>query len=308
MKVLVTGGAGFIGSHIVDECLAAGHQVVVLDDLSTGKRENLPDGVPLHVLSVTDAAVEELVGQEGIEAIIHCAAQVGVPTSLSDPLHDADINVSGTVRLLQAARKHGIKRFIFCSSAAVYGNPDYLPVDEAHPLRPMSFYGLSKKVAEEYIRMYHDLFGVPYIAFRFANVYGPRQSDGEGSVIPVFMNKMLNGHDVPIQGTGEATRDFLYVGDVARANVAAIESDVIGTFNLGTETEVSVKDLAEMLARLTGYDRPPVHVAARIGDIDKSTLKNGNVIAALPWRPNTALEEGLKATIEWGRASNGTDC
>ncbi|MGB8954508.1 MAG: NAD-dependent epimerase/dehydratase family protein [Tumebacillaceae bacterium] len=307
MKVLVTGGAGFIGSHIVEECMAAGHQVIVLDDLSTGKRGNLPDGVPLHVLSITDDAAERVIAEEGIEAIIHCAAQVGVPTSIADPLHDADINVIGTVKLLQAARKHGIKKFVFCSSAAVYGNPDYLPVDEEHPLRPMSFYGLSKKVAEEYIRMYHELFGVPYISFRFANVYGPRQSDGEGSVIPVFINKMLNGQDVPIQGSGEATRDFIYVGDLARANVAAIESDVVGTFNLGTETEVSVKELAAVLAKLTGYDRPPVHVAARVGDIDKSTLKNGNVIAALPWRPNTALEEGLQATIAWGREMNGTD-
>lgn len=306
MKVLVTGGAGFIGSHIVDECIRTGHEVVILDNITSGTTNNLNPAATFYKMSVTDKQVDQLIADEKIEGIIHQAAQVGVPSSIKDPMHDADVNILGTINLLQAAKQHGVKRFLFAASAASYGMPDYLPVDEEHPLRPMSFYGLSKKTTEEYLRIFHDLHNVSYLAFRYANIYGPRQGAiGEGGVVSIFLERMLRGEPVNIEGDGGATRDYLYVGDVARANVLALTSPAVGVYNLSTQTEVSVNELFAMMAKITGYDQPPVHVAARIGDIYRSSLKNERVLSALPWRPATSLEEGLRLTVEWGRTVYG---
>jgi UDP-glucose 4-epimerase len=306
MKVLVTGGAGFIGSHIVDECLRAGHEVVVVDNLTTGRNDNLNPAATFYNMSVTDPAIRQLIADEKMEGIIHQAAQIKVVDSINDPLFDANVNVLGTVNLLQAARDHGVKKFIFAASAASYGTPDYLPVDEEHPLRPVSFYGLSKKAAEEYIRLFHERFGLSYIMFRYANIYGPRQGAfGEGGVVSIFMERMIKGEPVNIEGDGGATRDYLYVGDVARANVAALESPAVGTFNLSTQTEISVNELFATMKQLTGYSHDAVTVAARVGDIYRSSLKNERVLTALPWRPETSLEEGLRLTIEWGQSVYG---
>ncbi|MGZ4030781.1 MAG: NAD-dependent epimerase/dehydratase family protein [Tumebacillaceae bacterium] len=307
MKVLVTGGAGFIGSHIVDECLRAGHEVVVVDNLTTGREENLNPAAKFYNMSVTNPQISALIADEQIEGIIHEAAQIKVVDSIKDPLHDADVNIMGSVNLLQAAREHGVKKFIFAASAASYGTPDYLPVDEEHPLRPMSFYGLSKKAVEEYVRLFHERYNLSYMMFRYANIYGPRQGAfGEGGVVSIFMERMIKGEPVNIEGDGGATRDYLYVGDVARANVLALESPVVGTFNLSTQTEVSVNELFETMKKLTGYQHDAVTVAARVGDIYRSSLKNESILTALPWRPETSLEEGLRLTIEWGQTEYGT--
>lgn len=308
MKVLVTGGAGFVGSHIVDECLRVGHEVVVMDNLATGTRDNLNPAAKFLQMDVTDPGLLEVLRAEGIEAIIHQAAQSTVPPSIKDPKHDADTNISGTINLLQAVRELGLKKIIFAGSAASYGMPAYVPIDEQHPQRPLSFYGLSKKVIEEYFEMYHALFGTQYVVLRYANIYGPRQGQsGEGSVISIFTKAMLTDAVCTIEGDGGATRDYIYVGDVARANVIALESDVNGIFNLSTETEVSVNDVFELLSELTGYEQEPVHGPARTADIYRSVLANGKILASLPWRPETTLAEGLQATITWGRTFYGAD-
>jgi UDP-glucose 4-epimerase len=308
MKVLVTGGAGFAGSHIADALIAAGHEVVIVDNLVTGSRENVPQAAAFYQLDINDPKLVDVIADERIEAICHQAAQVKVPESIKHPEHDANVNIIGTIKLLEAARHLKLKRFLFAGSAAIYGQPDYLPVDEEHPLRPMSFYGLSKKVDEEYIRMYGELFGVNYMILRYANIYGPRQGRyGEGGVVSIFLENMLKDQPVTIDGDGGATRDYIYIGDVAQAVRLALESDVVGTVNVSTETQVSVNELFATMKRLTGYKRDPIYGPARVGDIYHSTLANRRILKLLPWRPTTSLEEGLTKTIEWGRTVYGPD-
>jgi UDP-glucose 4-epimerase len=308
MKVLVTGGAGFIGSHIVDECISQGYQVVIIDNLASGFEYKLNQQATFYNMDITDPGVHDVIKQEGIEAIIHQAAQSAVPPSMRDPKHDAKVNIIGTINLLEAVRHFGIKKFVFASSAAIYGVPDTVPIAEEHPLRPLSFYGLSKKVDEEYVRMYAEYYGVNYTMFRYANVYGPRQGGGgEQNVITIFMEKMLTGGEVQIQGDGGATRDFIYVGDVAKANVAALTSPVCATVNLSTQTQVTVNKLFRLMAELTGYKKEAAYVAPRVGDIYHSSLKNEKVLNILPWTPQVTLEEGLNKTIAWGKQFYGND-
>jgi UDP-glucose 4-epimerase len=308
MKVLVTGGAGFVGSHIVDECLRAGHEVVIMDNLATGTRNNLNPAAKFLELDIRTPELTEILRAEGIEAIIHQAAQSTVPPSIKDPKYDADVNLVGTINLLQAVRDLGLKKIIFAGSAASFGMPEYVPIDEQHPQRPLSFYGLSKKVIEEYFQLFHEMFGTSYVVLRYANIYGPRQGQsGEGSVISIFTERMLTGKPCIIDGDGGATRDYIYVGDVARANVLALESDINGIFNLGTQTEVSVNEVFAMLSERIGYNQEPVHGPARTADIYRSVLANGKILESLPWRPQTTLAEGLQATIAWGRTFYGAD-
>lgn len=302
MKVLVTGGAGFAGSHIADEFVAAGHEVVVVDNLVNGDTGNIHPQAKFVEMDITAPEIHGLIEREGIEAIVHQAAQIKVPISIQDPQYDAQVNIMGTIHLLEAARKFGLKKFVFAGSAASYGMPEYLPIDEKHPLNPMSFYGLSKKVDEEYIRMYGDLFGVPYVTLRYANIFGPRQgASGEGGVISIFMNQMLKGEQVTIEGDGGATRDYIYIGDVAQCVVKATESDIQGTFNVSTERQVSVNELFAAMKRATGYEKEPFHGPARVGDIYHSVMANGKIAEALNWRPETSLEDGLAKTVAWGR-------
>ncbi|KEO81635.1 NAD-dependent epimerase/dehydratase family protein [Tumebacillus flagellatus] len=309
MKVLVTGGAGFVGSHIVDECLKSGHEVVVMDNLATGTANNLNPAAKFFSMDITDTRLIETLREEGIEAIIHQAAQSTVPPSIKDPKYDAEVNLLGTINLLQAVRELGLKKIVFAGSAASYGMPEYVPVDEQHPQRPLSFYGLSKKLIEEYFQMYRELFGISYVVFRYANIYGPRQGQsGEGSVISIFTERMLRGKTCTIEGDGGATRDYIYVGDVARANVLALESDINGVYNLSTEVEVSVNEIFQLLSEMIGYTQQPVHGPARVADIYRSVLSNSKILSSgLPWRPETTLAEGLQATIAWGRSFYGAD-
>jgi len=301
MKVLVTGGAGFVGSHIVDQCVREGHEVVIIDDLSSGKRSHLNPAAKFVELSITDSRVHALIEAEGIEAIIHQAAQVGVPSSIEHPLHDANINIMGTINLLEAARKHQL-RFVYACSAAPYGTPEYVPVDEQHPLRPLSFYGLSKQTAEAYVLMYAEYFGLHTVSFRYANIYGPRQGSGEGSVVPVFLNRMLVGDPVYIHGDGNQTRDLIYVQDVARANVMALTTAAQGSYNISTNDEVTINELFRVLKDLTGYAQDAVHTEPRTGDIYRSVLSNEQAIKDMKWQPQTSFHDGLKETIDWWRA------
>lgn len=309
MKVLVTGGAGFAGSHIADALLAAGHEVVIVDNLATGSEHNVPQAAAFFNMDINDPQLFDLIKEEGIEAICHQAAQVKVTDSITHPDHDAHVNIIGTIKLLEAARHLKLKRFLFAGSAAIYGQPDYLPVDEEHPQRPMSFYGLSKKVDEEYIRMYGELFGVNYMILRYANIYGPRQGRiGEGGVVSIFMENMIKGLPVTIEGDGGATRDYIYIEDVAKAVVIALESDVVGTVNVSTETQVSVNELFDTMKRVVGYPQDAVRGPARIGDIYLSSLSNRRIGDLLPqWRPQTSLEDGLQKTVAWGRTVYSPD-
>ncbi len=304
MRVLVTGGAGFIGSHIVEGLLQAGHEAIVLDDLSHGKRENLPPGTPLYEVDVRDgAAVEAVLDKVHPQVILHQAAQVSVPYSVAYPAEDGAVNVLGTLNLLEGAQRHRVEKFVFASSVAVYGPPQYLPCDEYHPTVPLSPYGMSKWAAESYIRLFHRLYGLRYTILRYGNVYGPRQdAEGEAGVIAIFVSRMLAGEPTVIDGDGEQTRDFLYVGDVARANLLALEGGDGETLNLGTGRATSILELWRLLRRLTGYAGEERHGLPRTGDIRHMVLDAARAREVLGWEAETTLEEGLRRTIAaWQR-------
>jgi UDP-glucose 4-epimerase len=298
MKVLVTGGAGFIGSHIVDQLILAGHEVAVLDDLSTGALQNVNTDASFVKLSVLDSGLMEVFERERFDAVFHLAAQTIVSSSLEHPDVDAQINVLGTLQVLEGCRRTGVERIIFASSAAVYGDVTALPVPEEAPKHPASFYGLSKLTAEQYIRMYHDLYGLHYVILRYANVYGERQGDrGEGGVVSIFSRGVQHGKPLTIFGDGSQTRDFIYVGDVAAANVQSISScEIDRIMNIGTQTETSVNKLTELLAEVSGTAVSVVHQEARTGDILRSMLRNTEARKALNWVPETSLKEGLIRT------------
>lgn len=306
MKVLVTGGAGFIGSHIVDQLLAEGHQVVVVDDLSTGSLDNVNPQASFVRLSVLDGELLGLFAREKFDAALHLAAQTIVGSSLEHPDIDARVNVLGTLQVLEGCRQHGVERIIFASSAAVYGDVAELPVPEEAPGQPASFYGLSKLTAERYIQMYHALYGLNYLILRYANVYGERQGDrGEGGVVSIFAGCLCRNNRLNIYGDGGQTRDFVYVGDVAAANVAAVTTPQTNRIlNISSQTETSVNELASLFAEIAGEAACPVYHPVRSGDILRSTLRNREACAALDWQPRIGLREGLERTYKALRRTN----
>ena len=306
MKVLVTGGAGFIGSHIVDQLLAEGHQVVVVDDLSTGSLDNVNPQASFVRLSVLDGELLGLFAREKFDAALHLAAQTIVGSSLEHPDIDARVNVLGTLQVLEGCRQHGVERIIFASTAAVYGDTADLPVPEEAPGQPASFYGLSKLTAERYIQMYHALYGLNYLILRYANVYGERQGDrGEGGVVSIFAGCLCRNNRLNIYGDGGQTRDFVYVGDVAAANVAAVTTPQTNRIlNISSQTETSVNELASLFAEIAGEAACPAYHPARSGDILRSTLRNREACAALDWQPRIVLREGLERTYKALRRTN----
>lgn len=306
MKVLVTGGAGFIGSHIVDQLLAEGHQVVVVDDLSTGSLDNVNPQASFVRLSVLDGELLGLFAREKFDAALHLAAQTIVGSSLEHPDIDARVNVLGTLQVLEGCRQHGVERIIFASTAAVYGDVAELPVPEEAPGQPASFYGLSKLTAERYIQMYHALYGLNYLILRYANVYGERQGDrGEGGVVSIFAGCLCRNNRLNIYGDGGQTRDFVYVGDVAAANVAAVTTPQTNRIlNISSQTETSVNELASLFAEIAGEAACPAYHPARSGDILRSTLRNREACAALDWQPRIGLREGLERTYKALRRTN----
>ena len=300
MKTLVTGGAGFIGSHIVDRLIAEGHQVVVLDDLSSGVLENINPQARFVRMSILADEIMELFEREHIDTVFHLAAQTLVQSSLHRPDLDARVNVLGTLQVLEACRRTGVNRIVFASSAAVYGNVVELPVAEETRQQPTSFYGLSKLTAERYIQMYRELHGLSYCILRYANVYGERQGDcGEGGVVSIFSRKMRRREPLTVFGDGMQTRDFIYVGDVAVANVAAMlcrEPDRI--VNVGTETETTLQQLVAELADIAGEPATVSYEPARMGDIVRSMLRRAAANRYLGWEPKTSLTEGLTRTYQ----------
>ncbi len=307
MRVVVTGGAGFIGSHVTEELLAAGHEVAVLDNLSTGCLENVPPGAEFVEFDLTRAGLGTLMQKLRPEGVIHLAAQVSVKESVSDPLADLGSNVVGTANLLAACRESGVQSVVYASSAAVYGTPVCLPINEDHPTAPISPYGLSKLAGEWYVRVLSEQYSLRWVSLRFANVFGSRQrASGDGAVVPAFLYAMLEGRDPLIHGDGEQTRDFVYVRDVSRANLAALTGTASGIFHISTDQSTSIRELWQLSAEITGWQRPPQHAPRRPGDIDHAVLTAGRAQERLKWQPQTDLRTGLKATAEFWRTNQQT--
>ena len=303
MKVLVNGGAGFIGSHVTDVFLDAGHEVWALDDLSSGRRENLRPEVRLVVADIRSPEAARLVESGSFEVMCHLAAQMDVRRSVTDPRFDADVNVGGFLNLLEAARNSGVRKVVFSSTGgAIYGEQDVYPAPETHPTRPVSPYGVSKASGELYLGYYRAQYGLESVALRYANVYGPRQNPhGEAGVVAIFSERLLRGETCIVNGTGQQTRDFVYGPDVARGNLLAATSDVEGSINVGTGIETDVNRLYALLADAAGTDRPAKHAPAKPGEQMRSSVDPSRAAEMLGWRPTVALEEGLRRTVEWFR-------
>jgi UDP-glucose 4-epimerase len=304
VKVLVTGGAGFVGSHVVDRCIEAGHRVAVVDDLSTGRREHVPPTARLLVTDIRSPDLGDVLRAEAPEAVIHLAAQAAVSRSVADPRLDADINVLGSVNLLECCRQSGVRRFVYVSTGgAGYGDTDVIPTPEDHPSQPISPYGVSKVAAELYLACWQSLHGLSGIVLRLANIYGPRQSPhGEAGVVAIFTDRLLRGQPCIINGDGLQTRDYVYVGDVAEAARLAVErSEATGPFNIGTGVETSVVTLFERLRAAAGGRGEAQHAPARPGEQRRSLLDPSRARQLLGWSPRTTLDEGLRRTIAAAR-------
>lgn len=300
MKVMVTGGAGFIGSSIVDELIKTGHTVGVVDDLRTGKKVNLNNLSKFYNIDINSNELNGVFEEFRPEVVIHHAAQVSVNKSMVDPLYDEESNIRGTINLLNCCVNYGVRKIIYASSAAVYGIPKSLPIHEDHPVEPISFYGISKYVPETYIKIYSELHGLNYTIFRYANVYGPRQDQfGEGGVISIFLNKILMKENIVINGDGLQTRDFVFVQDVVAANLAALNHGDSKTLNISTNNKVSINDLVAIMSNVTQEKVDYVHGENRLGDIMHSLLDNSLAIKELNWQPNFDLYEGLKLTFDY---------
>jgi UDP-glucose 4-epimerase len=300
---MVTGGAGFIGSHIAGRLASEGHEVVIVDDLSTGHIEHLPPKARFYQMDLHSPWLGELFRIERPEAVVHQAAQASVRRSVEDPVFDASVNVLGTAALLQASVQHQVRRFLFASTGgALYGDADVIPTPEDYPTLPVSPYGAAKLSAEVYLRTFNALHGLSYAALRYANVYGPRQDPhGEAGVVAIFTRRLLSGDRARINGSGKQTRDFVYVGDVAEANARALTSDAVGSFNVGTGVETDINTIFQLLKRLAGSGQPEEHGPPMPGEQQRSVVDARKIEKVLGWRPTTSLKSGLDATVRYFR-------
>jgi UDP-glucose 4-epimerase len=305
VRILVTGGAGFIGSHVADGFRAQGHEVAVVDDLSAGNRANLDPAIKLYQRDIRDPALEDVFAEFRPDVVDHHAAQSNVPASVHDPVHDASVNVLGGLNLLRLAAQYAVKKFIYISSGgAMYGEPDpnELPVKETAPVRPLSPYGASKQALEAWLGVYKRTFDVDYTVLRYANIYGPRQGiREEGAVVAVFATRMAANQSVTIDGTGQQTRDFVYVGDCVTANIAALERGSGQAFNIGTGQETSIFQVYEAMCEVAGYGQQPNYGPARKGDVVRIVLDPGHANRDLGWQAKMPLFEGLTQTYAYFR-------
>jgi UDP-glucose 4-epimerase len=303
MKILVTGGAGFIASHVVDALLDAGHDVAIVDNLSTGRRRNINPRARFYEVDIRSPELARVLAEERPEVIDHHAAQMDVRRSISDPVYDADINVLGSLNMLELARQHGVRKVIYISSGgAVYGEPVYLPCDEDHPIDPLCPYGATKHVVEHYLFMYRHNYGLDYTVLRYGNVYGPRQDPyGEAGVVAIFTGLMLAGQPTVVNGNGEQERDFVYVGDCVRANVLALNSGSGQIYNVGCGVGTTVNEIFAHLKDISGYPLEPVHGPAKLGETFKIYLEVGKARREMGWEPRVTLREGLEKTVDYFR-------
>lgn len=301
MKILVTGGAGFIGSHVVESLKKQDHEVHVLDNFSTGREENVPPQTVVHRLDVRSDEIPLLFEREKYEVLMHLAAQMDVRRSVADPAFDAQVNIIGLVNLLEAGRANGLKKVIFSSTGgAIYGEPEYTPQDENHPLQPVSPYGISKLASEKYLYYYYREYGIQYVALRYANVYGPRQNPhGEAGVVAIFVKRMLENGRPVINGDGYQTRDYVYVGDVVQANLRALQHEDSAVFNVGTGIETDVNTLFRYIRDRINPEIPEEHIEAKPGEQRRSVLGYQRIEEQLGWHPEVDLHRGLDKTIEW---------
>ena len=307
MKVLVTGGAGFIGSHLVDRLIQEGHEVVVVDNLLTGKRRNLNKEARFYKQDIQSSRLERVFRRERPLLVMHLAAQVDLRRSVEDPIFDAQVNILGTLNLLEQAVKYGTRKVIFSSSGgAIYGEQDVFPAPESHPIRPLSPYGISKLNGEQYLAYYQRVSGIQHVILRYSNVYGPRQDpEGEAGVVAIVTGKMLAGEQPIINGNGRQTRDFVFVDDVVEANLAVMGKEVQGIYNVGTAEETSVNDLFRLLVELTNAGCKELHGPAKKGEQARSVVDSSRLRQELGWEPKVPLREGLKRTVEFFRERAG---
>lgn len=301
MRILVTGGAGFIGSHVAERFLADGHEVAIVDDLSTGHLENLPPEATFYRCDIRDPELAAIFQEFRPEVVCHLAAQMSVRISIQRPRFDADTNVVGSINLLESAVAAGTQKIIYASTGgALYGEPRYLPCDEEHPIVPISHYGISKHTVEHYLELYAHLYDLDYTILRFPNVYGPRQDpEGEAGVVAIFIGLLQQGLQATIFGDGLQQRDFVYVSDVAEAHVLALSRGSRAVCNLGSGTGTSVLEIYNALCEVTGNDQPPRFAASRAGEVYRIYLTNQRANQVLGWSPQVALREGLRRTASW---------
>ncbi|MEK6546509.1 MAG: NAD-dependent epimerase/dehydratase family protein [Nitrospinota bacterium] len=302
MNILVTGGAGFIGSNVVDGYIREGHNVIVVDNLITGKPGNLNPSAKFYKTDIRDRkGLEDIFRGNKIDCINHHAAQMDVRRSVDDPIYDGDVNILGSLNLLQLSVKYGIKKFIFASTGgAIYGEQKYFPADEGHPLNPLSPYGISKLALEKYLYFYKMTYNLDYTILRYANVYGPRQDPhGEAGVIAIFTKKILKGEQPVINGDGEQTRDYVFVEDVIYANILSAKDNLNGTFNIGTGIETSVNKLCDTILTIAGLNIKPIYGPAKMGEQRRSVVSFSRINSECSWQPRYAIEEGLAKTVEF---------
>ena len=304
MKVLVTGGAGFIGSHLVDRLVLEGHEAVVVDNLATGKRRNINRGARFYKMDIQSWRLERVFRNERPNVVMHLAAQMDVRKSVEDPMFDAQVNVLGTLNVLQQAVKHGVRKVVFSSSGgAIYGEQETYPAAESHVTKPLSPYGLSKLCGEQYLSYFQRVSGLQAVSLRYANVYGPRQDpEGEAGVVAIFIQKMLNNEQAVINGNGRQTRDFVFVDDVVEANLAMMGQETQGAYNVGTGVETSINDLFRILVQHTGSNCKEVHGPSKKGEQARSVIDSTKLRQEVSWEPRADLSEGLKKTVEYFRA------
>jgi len=311
MKCLVTGGAGFIGSHLVDKLIKEGHKVVVIDNLSTGRKENLNPKAKFYKIDICDLKISQIFKKEKPEVIFHYAAQIDVRKSVKDPIEDAKINILGFLNIIQNfisisqpnQHKSVFKKFIFASTGgAIYGEAKVIPTPEIYLEYPLSPYGIEKLAIDKYLNYYHKVFGLPYVSLRLANVYGPRQnSKGEAGVIAIFCDKMLSGKQPIINGVGKQTRDFIFVGDVVEANLLALRKNKVGIFNIGIAKETDINTIFRKLKELTESKCKEIHGPEKSGEQKRSCLDYSKAKKELSWQPRHSLDVGLNKTVEWFR-------
>lgn len=308
MKVLVTGGAGFIGSHIVDALLKNRVETIIVDNLVTGSRKNVNPDATFYQVSITEKKLSHIFRAERPEVVIHEAAQTDVSRSVRDPIYDARINILGSINLLDNCVKFNVGRVIYASSCAIYGTPQYLPINEQHPLNSISPYGVSKQTVEKYLYAYHETFGLDYCALRYSNVYGPRQNPGgEAGVVAIFTRQLLTGKQPKIFGKGDKTRSYVFVEDIVKANMLAFASKQCGVFNIGTTEETTDQRIFDLISQACSYNNGPLYVEERLGEIRRMCLDAGKAAKYLGWAPATKLEDGIAKTVKAYTEENASE-